>query len=151
MAEGSIDVPTILDAGFEDGPKGMKSLVVQQTTSNMRGAGYADPEIDAWDMRLARYVAEILVKHYHGYDWFVESDIRQGIVSFSIPDLVGQSLKCAINLRQHPDVPEEVIYRSAGLMLERMNLPRGPVTKAQVHEAKQRRHTFQFNDVGKKR
>ena len=147
----SPDTPTILSADAVAGAKGMESLVVAQSTPSGLGLHNPDAAIDAADVALARYIMDILVTEYHGYDWHVETDIRQGIASIRIIELMGASLKLVINLRQHPDVPRKLIVMTAGDLLERMRLPRGAVTKAQIIEARQNLHKFDFGDVGKRR
>ncbi|MDQ5919129.1 MAG: hypothetical protein QG660_2244, partial [Pseudomonadota bacterium] len=50
-------------------------------------------ELDAFDMRIAKAVARVLVKGYPGYSWLVTAESRQGVVHFCIPELMGPSLK----------------------------------------------------------
>ncbi len=104
-------------------------------------------EVAAFDMWIARRVAEVLVKYYYGYDWYVMAESRQGIVVFSIPDLMGPTLKQVIRLAQYGDLHPKLIRDTAGQMLERMGLRRGPKDTAEYEAAKLKRHTFDFSDV----
>lgn len=140
------DVPVLRSADVVDGAKGLKSLVVQGHIAPLDGS--YDPHHEA-DMTIARGVAEVLVKTYFGYNWHVESDVSQGIVTFRIPDLMGATLKCVVNLRT-TYVNPQLIMRLGGMLLERMNLPRGQVEMAVAKEARKRLLTFDFNDVARK-
>lgn len=104
-------------------------------------------EVDRYDMSMARAIAEVLVKSYPGYDWFVMGESRQGIVAFSIPDLMGPTLKQVIRLAQFSDLNPKLIRDTGGQMLERMGLRRGPMDRAEYEAAKKRRVTFDFGDV----
>lgn len=108
--------------------------------------GTSDPYAAA-DQRLARLIAEILVRHFYGYTWLVVSEIRQGVVYFSIPDLMGDTLRWVIRLPEFPDLMEMVVMRGGGELLERMGLRRGPMDQAEYESAKQNRHLFDFRDV----
>lgn len=104
-------------------------------------------ELDRFDMWIARRVAEVLVRNYYGYDWFVMAESRQGIVAFSIPDLMGPTLKQVIRLAQFGDLDRKLIRETGGQMLERMGLRRGPKDVAEYEKAKANRHMFDFSDV----
>ena len=104
-------------------------------------------EVAAFDNWLARQVAELLVKFYYGYEWHVMAESRQGIVAFSIPDLMGPTLKQVIRLAEYSDLTPKLIRETGGQMLERMGLRRGPIDIAQYIAAKSRRSTFDFADV----
>jgi len=106
-----------------------------------------DDEVAKFDMWIARRVAEVLVRNYYGYDWFVIAESRQGIVAFSIPDLMGPTLKQVIRLAQYSDLDPKLIRRTGGEMLERMGLRRGARDNAEYEAAKRRRHLFDFSDV----
>jgi hypothetical protein len=123
----------------------VKTMTVEQQYVP-RADGTFDP-FAARDQRLARLVAEILVRHFHGYAWHVVSEIRQGVVYFAIPDLMGPTLRWVIRLPEFPDLVEMVVMRAGGELLERMHLRRGPMDQAQYEWAKQNRHKFQFGDV----
>jgi hypothetical protein len=108
--------------------------------------GTAD-EVDGFDMSMCRQIAEVLVKYYPGYDWFVMGESRQGIVAFSIPDLMGPTLKQVIRLSQFSDLTPKLIRDTGGAMLERMGLRRGPMDRAEYEAQKLNRHLFDFGDV----
>lgn len=104
-------------------------------------------DLKQFDNWLARQVAELLVKQYYGYEWHVMADSKQGIVCFSIPEIMGPTLKQVIRLAEYADLTPALIQRTAGEMLERMGLRRGPIDIAQYLAAKDRKHTFDFGDV----
>jgi len=104
-------------------------------------------ELKRFDVWIATRVAEILVKNFHGYAWYVMADSKQGIVCFSIPDLMGPTLKWVIRLGEYADLQPALIYRSGGELLERMGLRRGPMDIAEYEAAKHKMHTFDFSDV----
>lgn len=123
----------------------VKSMEIQQQYIP-RLDGTDDPYARA-DRRLARLVAEVLVKHFYGYTWLVVSEIRQGVVYFSIPDLMGDTLRWVIRLPEFPEMMEMVVMRGGGELLERMGLRRGPMDRAEYESAKQNRHLFDFREV----
>lgn len=101
----------------------------------------------AFDMQIARGVAEVLVKKYFGYPWLVEADAQQGIVKFKIPDLMGATLWYVIKLGDFGDLTPELIIRCGGETLERMGLPRGQIDMAVYANARDNKHKFDFADV----
>lgn len=138
------DLPVTQSASFVDGQKDLKSLVVQGYVPPLDGSG---DDYKSIDTATARYVAEILVKTYFGYPWHVTAEMKQGVVMFRIPDLMGSSLQYVINLARVKDLTRDLIVRCGGELLERMRLPRGQIDMALYAEAKKRLHTFDFNDV----
>lgn len=58
-----------------------------------------------------------LNKHYPGYPWATESDLKNRIVKFNIPILMGVNHWYAVNLRTHDIV--DGMYKGAGEILER--------------------------------
>jgi hypothetical protein len=137
----------ITNVDVVSGPKDTSSIVVQQRTPSLWTPG----GMEKAENDLCIHTMDALMRAYPGYNWHVTSDLFQGVVMFRIYDLMGHSLAGVINLGQYPDVPSSIVRKLAGEMLERMGLPRGAVTKAEIQEAKTRLHTFQFDDVGKKR
>lgn len=123
----------------------VKQMVVEQQYIP-RLDGTFDPTALA-DQELARETAEVLVEHYYGYTWQVVAESRQGVVAFSIPDLMGTTLKWVINLRSFPISGDKLIVRFAGELLERMGLRRGPMDPVEYENAKRNMHLFQFGDV----
>lgn len=106
-----------------------------------------DDELKNFDNWLARRVAEMLVKEYYGYEWHVMADSRQGVVAFSIPEIMGPTLKQVIRLAEYGDLTPALIRRTGGEMLERMGLRRGRIDIAAYLIAKQNKHLFDFADV----
>lgn len=148
MSEGASDLPVTVastEVGATKRGGDIKTMSVErQYIAPLDGS--ADPFARA-DQRLARLIAEVLVKNFHGYAWHVVSEIRQGVVFFSIPDLMGPTLRWTIRLPEFPDMMEMVIMRGGGELLERMGLRRGPMDQAEYEFAKKNRHKFQFGDV----
>jgi hypothetical protein len=104
-------------------------------------------QVEAFDNWLARRVAELLVKEFYGYEWHVLADSKQGVVAFSIPEIMGPTLKQVIRLAEYADLTPALIRRTGGEMLERMGLRRGPIDIAQYLIAKNNKHLFDFADV----
>lgn len=100
-----------------------------------------------FDMSVARGIGELLNKHYFGYCWKSFADTRQGVVGFSIPELMGETLHYVINLKKFDELDPQLIVEKAGELLERMHLPRGQVDMAAYAHAKANRHKFHFEDV----
>lgn len=101
------------------------------------------------DQAMAMAVADVLVQYYFGYTWHVMAESRQGIVAFSIPDLMGPTLKVVVRIGEHPDLPRKLIRDLAGNLLERMGLRRGSMDAGEYENAKRNMHMFQFDDVGR--
>lgn len=112
--------------------------------------GTFDPH-RAMDMRIARAVATVLDSKYPSYPWKVISEIRQGMVAFQLPELMGATLHVFIRLADYNDLSDKLIIETAGNLLERMGLPRSRCDLDAYNAAKLRLHTFDFADVGRKR
>jgi len=114
----------------------------------------ADGLLDAYrsaDMALAREVAKVLAKKYWGYPWSVTSNIAQGILAFQLPELMGPTLNVVIRIKDYNALNDALILDRAGNLLERMGLPRERCDMDLYREAKARLHTFDFDDVGKRK
>lgn len=123
----------------------VKSMLIQrQYIPPLDGT---EDELARFDQWIARGVAEILVRFYYGYQWNVVAESRQGIVYFSIPDLMGPTLRWVIRLGEYKDLTPKLIMRCGGDLLERMGLRRGPMDIAEYENAKNNRHLFDFGDV----
>lgn len=106
-------------------------------------------DYEGFDMRVAEGMGILLNKVYFGYEWKTYADTKQGIVGFAIPELMGPTLYYVINLAKFdPLMLDQLVVDKAGELLERMNLPRGKADMTLILEAKQRRHTFQFDGPG---
>lgn len=97
-----------------------------------------------FDMQICKGMGEVLAKVYFGYGWKTFADSKQGVVGFSIPTLMGETLHYVINLKQYSELTPDLIVAKAGELLERMNLPRGKFDQMALVEAQNRRHTFDF-------
>lgn len=127
-----------------EGRGNLKATVTQTYTPPLDGKS---DDYAGFDMRVARGIGELLNKHYFGYTWKSFADVKQGIVGFSIPELMGDTLHMVINLKQFGDLQPQLIIEKAGELLERMHLPRGTVDMAAYAFAKNNRHNFEFGDV----
>lgn len=139
------DEPITISEEVLDRPTGEMQVTVQrQYIPPLDGT---KDDVDAFDNWIARRVAEVLVRQYYGYEWHVVAESRQGIVYFSIPDLMGPTLKQVIRLAEYKDLTPALITRCGGEMLERMGLRRGRIDIGEYTAAKMRRETFDFSDV----
>jgi hypothetical protein len=127
-----------------EGRGNLKATVHQTYTPPLDGKS---DDYAGFDMRIAKGIGELLNKHYFGYTWKSFADTKQGIVGFSIPDLMGPTLHMIINLKQFSDLQPDLIISKAGELLERMHLPRGQIDMAAYAFAKTNRRNFDFSDV----
>jgi len=130
------------------GDRGLKATVRQTYHPPLDGKS---DDYAGFDLRVAEGIGVLLNKHYFGYTWKSFADTQQGVVGFSIPDLMGPTLHMVINLKTFDALDAQLIIEKAGELLERMNLPRGQIDMALYLEAKQRKHTFQFDGKNGKR
>lgn len=139
------DEDVLVGAEFTDKTAdGVQSFVRQTYKPPLDGS---KDDYAHFDNHLANGIIRLLCGLYPGYNWYVKTESAQGIVAFSIPSLMGPTLMQVIRLAEYKDLTPELIQKTAGEMLERMGLKRGRADRAQVREAMQRRHTFQFSDV----
>jgi len=110
----------------------------------------ADPHRE-FDLFVARRISEILNHHFPGYPWKVVSNAQQGVVYFSIPALMGETLHWLIKLGQWSDLSPRLVIQGGGELLERMNLPRRGFEVMSFLEARGNKHGFDFADVGRRR
>lgn len=75
------------------------------------------------DFDIAKTMNEWLEKHYPGHLWATVSDLRQGIIKFNIPILMGTDQWWIINLSTHDVI--DGLKQGAGQILERYHLRRG--------------------------
>lgn len=141
-----VDEPITIARQQLVGPGGRKLEIQRQYIPPLDGT---DDEVQGFDQNVALEVAQALVSEYYGYEWHVVAETRQGIVYFSIPDLMGPTLKAIIRLHEFNDLTPKLVKELAGNLLERMGLRRGPKDEAEYAEAKLRLHTFDFADVKK--
>jgi hypothetical protein len=99
------------------------------------------------DVSVAKDIYAILTKHYFGYEWKTYADIRQGVVGFQIPELMGPTLHMVINLKQFADLTEKLIMRHGGELLDRMHLPTDRFGMEEYLKAKFNKRAFEFGRV----
>jgi hypothetical protein len=75
------------------------------------------------DIAIAKTMMAWLEKHFPGHMWGCVSDIKQGIVKFNIPIIMGVCDWYVINLRTTDII--KGLSVGAGQILERYRLPRG--------------------------
>lgn len=103
---------------------------------------------EAVDRRLANAVYAVLKRHYWGYEWDVKTELRQGLITFRLPELLmGRTLHAFVRLADYNDLSDKLIMRLAGDLLERMGLPRTEVDMDAYEAAKFRIKSFDFGDV----
>lgn len=112
--------------------------------------GSLDPHRN-FDAFVAGRIMEILNHHFPGYPWNAVSNAQQGIVYFSIPVLMGETLRWLIKLGDWSDLSPKLVIDGGGELLERMNLPRHGFEVMSFIEARDNRHKLDFADAGKKR
>lgn len=140
--------PTILRAELEDAGNGVELLITQAYTPP--ADGLFDPYKTA-DLSLSNEIGRILASKYYAYPWSVISNIAGGILAFQLPELMGPTLNVVIRIKDYNALNAALVLDRAGNLLERMGLPRDKCDIDLYREAKARLHTFQFDDVGKKR
>ncbi len=147
MSEMVSDEPIDIATSTIDGRAGVDRLQMRIERKYTPPLDGTKDDFEAFVIWLARRVAELLVKEFYGYEWHVMADSRQGVIAFSIPEIMGPTLKQVIRLAEYADLTPALIRRTGGEMLERMGLRRGPIDIAQYLIAKDRKHTFDFADV----
>lgn len=143
-----IDVPQLVRAEKQQrvGDRQMQSRLLYQppldgTPDDKRG----------FDLFVAARMLEILNHHYPGYPWKCVSNSQQGVVYFSIPVLMGDTLHWLIKLGQWDNLSPKLIIDGGGQLLERMNLPRTGFEAMSFVEARGGKDKFDFADVAKRR
>ena len=127
--------------------EGRGSLKATVTRTYQPPLDGTDDDFAGFDMRIATGIGELLNKFYFGYKWKSFADSRQGIVGFSIPELMGPTLHMVVRLAEYSELTPQLIVEKAGELLERMHLPRGQIDMAAYLTAKDNRHKFDFADV----
>lgn len=138
------DTQVTVDVDVQAGERGLEAIVRQAYAPPLDGKS---DDYVGFDLHTAKEIFEILSKHYFGYDWKTFADTKQGVVGFSIPELMGPTLHMVVNLKQFSDLTPQLIVNKGGELLERMNLPRTQADMARVLFARQHKHTFDFSDV----
>jgi hypothetical protein len=132
------DAVTLGHDVFEKDTYGQHDLVV--TTKYEAPSGpdceIIEDEYKEADMILAKKMMEWLRSRYPGYPWCAISDLRQGIVKFNIPILMGVQNYWVINLRTHTIA--DGIVEGAGQILERYKLRRGAFQLAPFLDAREK-------------
>lgn len=100
-----------------------------------------------FDQTMADDVQKILQTKYPGYPWDAVCDSAQGVVYFSIPILMGPTLKMVIRLAEWSDLNPALIMRTAGDLLERIGLRRGLISLGEFSDAQRNKQKFDFADV----
>jgi hypothetical protein len=86
-------------------------------------SGIAYDQYKEQDLAIAKTMMSWLERHFPGHLWGCVSDIKQGIVKFNIPILMGFNNYYVVNLATH-DICDGMA-KGAGEILERYRLPRG--------------------------
>lgn len=97
--------------------------------------GVAFDEFKQQDAGIAKTMMQWLLKHYPGYPWGTVADLRNKIVKFNIPILMGVNNWWVINLTTHDII--DGLHIGAGQILERYRLKRGRFELAPFLEARE--------------
>lgn len=117
----NIEVPQLVRADAPDRVGDRQMMNVQLYKPPLDGT----PDVHkAFDMFVAGRINEILTHHFPGYPWQSNADASQGVVYFSIPVLMGPTLKQIIRLAEWSDLTPMLVIDLGGELLERFNLPR---------------------------
>lgn len=143
-----IDVPQLVRAEKQEraGERQMEQRLLYQPPLD----GSLDPKRD-FDLFVSRRMSEILNHHFPGYPWKCVSNAQQGVVYFSIPILMGDTLHYLIKLGQWEDLSPKLVIDGGGELLERMNLPRRGFEVMAFLEARANREKMDFADALRKR
>jgi hypothetical protein len=112
------------DVVLKDAPGAHDSIIItkHEAPANADNSVAVDP-YKAKDLEVAGTMMAWLKKHYPGHMWGVVADLRQGIVKFNIPILMGVNHWWVVNLSTHDII--DGVRQGAGQILERYGLRRG--------------------------
>ncbi len=99
--------------------------------------GIADDPFKTMDLANAKWMMEVLQRHYPGHLWSTKYDGRQKMAYLSIPFLMGINKYWAINLVTD-QLTEGLLMRAGGELLERYGLPRSRFELTPFLEARQK-------------
>lgn len=118
------DPETVALDVIEKSAFGAHDMVVQtkyEAPSDSDG-GIAEDPFKEKDIEVAHTMMRWLNRHFPGYPWACIADLKNKIVKFNIPILMGVNAWYVINLTTHDIV--EGLAKGAGEILERYRLPR---------------------------
>lgn len=101
-----------------------------------------------FDMWCAGQVYGILQKHFPGYPWKATCDMAQGMITISIPVIMGPTLNYGVRIQEWESMPtkgEQMIIQGGGQLLERFNLPRNGFEAASFLKARDNKHLAQID------
>lgn len=141
----------------------MTELVTKEFIPEFRGRGVHDAtvmvqhigqpggEADPWeaqDLANAKWIRTYLMTRFPvGYEWCCNSDLRHGIIKFSIPVLMGVTNWYVVNLKKSPDLATAVLH-GAGEILERYRLSRSIFSQAAFLDAREKHSKLVDNRRG---
>lgn len=146
-----IDVPQLVRAERQDRVAERQMQIRTLYQPPLDGSPDLYREID---LAVARKVIGTLDKEYPGYPWHAKCNAQQGVVYFSIPALMGETLVWLIKLRQWEEFEqngEHLVRKGGGQLLERMGLPRKAFDADSFVKARDNKHLLDFADVGRRR
>lgn len=133
------DLKTVGTSVIEKTGFGRHDLIVQakyEAPSTPEG-GVADDPFARMDMANAKWMLEVLQKHYPGHGWRTVYDGAQKMAYFSLPVLMGINKFWAINLTTDA-LDEGLMMRAGGQLLERYGLSRSRFQLAPFLEAREK-------------
>lgn len=106
--------------------------------SEMRGLLTDAPQVTAWEMTLAKQMAEALHRTYPGHLWAVDVSERTGMANIRDLFLSGQwgfRLKVANTAHFSASDFERRVIRAGGELLERFRISRARLSHGQIADA----------------
>lgn len=138
----NIEVPQLVRVEDQDRRPGQKMMNLHLYKPPLDGT----PDVhEAFDKFVGNRLKEILTYHYPGYRWKMVADASQGIVYFSIPAIMGDTLHMVIRLGDWDDLTPPLIIDKGGELLERLNLPRTGFDEASFIKARDNKHLAQID------
>lgn len=122
------------DIVLKDAPGAHDQVVLSKYEAPMDGDVAAVDPFKERDFEVARTMKKWLDREYPGHLWACIADLRQGIVKFNIPILMGIDQWWVVNLGTHDVI--DGLRMGAGQILERYRLPRGRFHLASFLEAR---------------
>ena len=121
--------------GFGQHDLALQAKYVAPASANDNGSiGLDTDPFKLRDFEAAGMMSRWLQREYPGHFWAINCDLRQGVVMFNIPVLMGTDKWYVINLSTHDIV--EGLKKGAGEILERYRLKRGRLQLDQFLEAR---------------
>jgi hypothetical protein len=104
--------------------------------------------LEAYEFGVAKTIFEKLWAHYAGYDWKVKVNAIGGIATIQLPRLHHSTIAYILKLDDLASDPGlRGVVKAGGELLERWNLRRGQVNRAQYRDAIRARPVVMRRDM----